>query len=209
MLRSKKTTPISSPSTSFNPPSDVENSPIDQVALTVSVTDDPSIPVLTFRMWLLGSFSCVLLAFLNQFFGYRTQPLSITSVSAQIAVMPLGHFIALTITDRVFFKGRWCEFTLNPGPFNVKEHVLIAIFANSGTATVFAIDIVNAVRIFYRKNLTFFVSLLVVLTTALMIGLGGWKMVDSGVRMGRNISTVSGGAGGDVVAAEPRAGVFV
>ncbi|CAL9104484.1 unnamed protein product, partial [Musa textilis] len=114
-------------SSSSPPPDQVEeeNSPIEQVALTVPVEDDPTMPVLTFRMWVLGTASCVLLSFLNQFFWYRKEPLSITSISAQIAVVPLGHLMASTVTDHVFFKGSRWEFTLNPGPFNIKEHVLI------------------------------------------------------------------------------------
>ncbi|KAL6004418.1 hypothetical protein ACLOJK_004971 [Asimina triloba] len=144
------------------------NSPIEQVALTVPITDDASIPVLTFRMWVLGTLSCVLLSFLNQFFWYRTEPLSITSISAQIAVVPLGHLMAATITERVFLKGSRWEFTLNPGPFNTKEHVLITIFANSGAGTVYAIHIVTAVKIFYKRTMTFFVAFLVVLTTQVL-----------------------------------------
>lgn len=146
-----------------------ENSPIPQVALTVPTTDDPSLPVLTFRMWFLGTLSCVLLSFLNQFFWYRTEPMVVTAISAQIAVVPLGQLMAAKITDRVFFRGSRWEFTLNPGPFNVKEHVLITIFANSGAGTVYAIHIVTAVKVFYRKNITFFVSLIVVLTTQVSI----------------------------------------
>uniref|UniRef100_A0A251US25 Putative oligopeptide transporter, OPT superfamily n=1 Tax=Helianthus annuus TaxID=4232 RepID=A0A251US25_HELAN len=142
-----------------------DNSPIKQVALTVPTTDDPSLPVLTFRMWVLGTFSCVLLSFLNQFFWYRTEPLSITAISAQIAVVPLGQLMAAKVTDRVFFKGSWCEFTMNPGPFNVKEHVLITIFANSGAGTVYAIHVVTGVKIFYKQHMSFFVSLIVVITT--------------------------------------------
>ncbi|KAL5577446.1 hypothetical protein UlMin_019145 [Ulmus minor] len=65
--------------------------------------------------------------------------------------------MAAMITDRVFFKGKKLEFNLNPGPFNVKEHVLITIFANSGAGTVSAIHLVSAVKIFYRKNMSFFV----------------------------------------------------
>ncbi|THF94061.1 hypothetical protein TEA_018395 [Camellia sinensis var. sinensis] len=145
-----------------------ENSPIEQVALTVSVADDQTLPVVTFRMWTLGTLACVLLSFLNQFFWYRKEPLSITSISAQIAVVPLGHLMASTITNRVFFKGRKFEFTLNPGPFNVKEHVLITIFANSGAGNVFAVYMVSAVKVFYRKNLTFLVSLFVVITTQVL-----------------------------------------
>ncbi|KAE9459633.1 hypothetical protein C3L33_08463, partial [Rhododendron williamsianum] len=124
-----------------------ENSPVRQVALTVPTTDDPTLPVLTFRMWVLGVFSCVLLSFLNQFFWYRTEPLTITAISAQIAVVPLGQLMAARITDRVFFKGKRWEFTLNPGPFNVKEHVLITIFANSGAGSVYAIHVVTVVKV--------------------------------------------------------------
>lgn len=76
--------------------------------------------------------------------------------------------MAAKITDRIFFKGKRWEFTLNPGPFNVKEHVLITIFANSGAGTVYAIHVVTAVKIFYKQNITFFVSLIVVLTTQIL-----------------------------------------
>ncbi|KAG8374544.1 hypothetical protein BUALT_Bualt10G0006200 [Buddleja alternifolia] len=144
---------------------DEENSPIKEVALTVSTTDDPTLPVLTFRMWFLGTLSCILLSFLNQFFWYRIQPLSITAISAQIAVVPLGQLMAARITSRPFLKGTRWEFSLNPGPFNVKEHVLITIFANSGAGTVYAIHVVTAVKVFYKKDITFFVSLIVVITT--------------------------------------------
>ena len=91
-----------------------------------------------------------------------------TSISAQIAVVPLGHLMTSTLTERVFFKGRKWEFTLNPGPFNVKEHVLITIFANSGAGNVYAIHLVSAVKIFYKKNLTFLAALVVVITTQVL-----------------------------------------
>ncbi|KAL4651302.1 hypothetical protein ACB092_01G149900 [Castanea dentata] len=116
-----------------------ENSPVKQVALTVSTTDDESLLVLTFQMWVLGSLSCVLLSFLNQFFGLRKEPLTVSAISSQIAVVPLGKLMAATITNREFFKGTRLEFTLNPGPFNVKEHVLSGI--------VYAILIVTSVKV--------------------------------------------------------------
>ncbi|TYI54048.1 hypothetical protein E1A91_D11G048500v1 [Gossypium mustelinum] len=149
-------------------PDDPENCPIEQVALTVPTTDDPSLPTLTFRTWILGTLACLLLSFLNQFFWYRREPLSISSISAQIAVVPLGHLLAATVTDRVFFKDRKFEFTLNPGPFNVKEHVLVTIFGNSGAGNVYAIHLVTAVKIFYKKRMPFLVALLVVFTTQVL-----------------------------------------
>ncbi|KAL4187975.1 hypothetical protein AMTRI_Chr09g21550 [Amborella trichopoda] len=166
------TTPLldkpSSSTTTEEPNTSPENSPIEQVALTVPVTDDPSLPVITFRMWFLGCLSCVIISFLNQFFWFRTEPLTITSVSAQIAVVPLGHLMAAVLPTRPFFKGKRWEFTLNPGPFNVKEHVLITIFANSGAGSVFAIHIVSSVKVFYKETLSFFVAFLVVITTQVM-----------------------------------------
>ncbi|KAL3730063.1 hypothetical protein ACJRO7_027119 [Eucalyptus globulus] len=64
-------------------PNDVEDteddlSPIEQVRFTVTDTDDPTLPVWTFRMWFLGVLSCAPFSFLNQFFAYRTEPLIIT-----------------------------------------------------------------------------------------------------------------------------------
>lgn len=142
-----------------------DDCPIKQVELTVPKTDDPNMPVLTFRMWVLGLASCILLSFVNQFFWYRTQPLSITSISAQIAVLPIGHLMARTLPTRLIFKGTRFEFTMNPGPFNIKEHVLITIFANSGAGSVYATHILSAVKLFYRRKLTFIPALLVLFTT--------------------------------------------
>ncbi|KAF3332304.1 oligopeptide transporter 7 [Carex littledalei] len=172
--RHQMTTPLleHAPSTSspgkYSEEEEEENSPIEQVALTVPVSDDPTELVLTFRMWVLGTLSCVLLSFLNQFFWYRKEPLTITAISAQIAVVPLGRLMAATLPTRVFFEGSKWEFSLNPGPFNMKEHVLITIFANSGAGTVYAIHVITAVRVFYKQHITFFVSLLVVLTTQVL-----------------------------------------
>ncbi|KAL8528916.1 hypothetical protein ACS0TY_006402 [Phlomoides rotata] len=119
-------------------------------------------------MWVLGAAACVLLSFLNQFFWYRREPLSISAISAQIAVVPLGHLMATTLTRRVFFEGQKWEFSLNPGRFNVKEHVLITIFANLGAENPYSIHIITADKIFYRQRLTSWVSLGVVLTTQVL-----------------------------------------
>ena len=141
------------------------SSVIKQVELTVPKTDDPNMPVLTFRMWVLGLGTCILLSFVNQFMWYRQNPMSVSSISAQIAVVPLGHLMAKYITKRVFFEGCKYEFTLNPGPFNVKEHVLITIFANSGAGTVYATHILSAVKLFYKRELSLLPAFLIMFTT--------------------------------------------
>ncbi|KAM7528653.1 hypothetical protein LguiB_032063 [Lonicera macranthoides] len=75
---------------------------VEEVALVVPETDDPSLPVMTFRAWFLGLTSCVILVFLNTFFKYRTQPLTISAVIMQIAVLPVGKFMAATLPEREY-----------------------------------------------------------------------------------------------------------
>ncbi|KAL5972430.1 OPT superfamily [Asimina triloba] len=153
---------------------EINDCPIDQVRLTVPITDDPTLPVLTFRTWVLGFICCALLAFLNQFFGYRQVGLFITSVSAQILVLPVGKLMAATLPDKTIHVPltKW-SFSLNPGPFNLKEHVLITIFANSGAAPVYAVLIITIVKakVFYGRELHPLAAMLLVQTTQ-MLGYG-------------------------------------
>jgi OPT family oligopeptide transporter len=151
---------------------ELNDSPIEQVRLTVPITDDPKLPCLTFRTWFLGTISCALLAFLNQFFGYRQNALYISSVSAQIVVLPMGKLMAAYLPTRTIrIPGTKWSFSLNPGPFNLKEHVLITIFANSGSNTVYAVGIITIVKAFYHRQLHPLAAMLLTQTTQ-MLGYG-------------------------------------
>ncbi|QHO32435.1 Oligopeptide transporter [Arachis hypogaea] len=145
-----------------------EVSPIEQVRLTVTNSDDPSQPVWTFRMWSLGLFSCCLLSFLNQFFAYRTEPLIISQITVQVATLPIGQFMAAVLPTTEFGIGSW-KFSFNPGPFNMKEHVLITIFANAGSAfgsgSPYAVAIVTIIKVFYERKISFFASWLLIIST--------------------------------------------
>ncbi|KAL0365235.1 UNVERIFIED_CONTAM: Oligopeptide transporter 4 [Sesamum angustifolium] len=150
---------------------DEDESPIEEVRLTVTNTDDPTLPVWTFRMWFLGLLSCALLSFLNQFFAYRTEPLVITQITVQVATLPVGHFLAAVLPETKFRVGGRV-FSLNPGPFNMKEHVLISIFANAGSAfgngSAYAVGIVTIVKAFYRRNISFLAGWLLIITTQVL-----------------------------------------
>ncbi|XP_061373719.1 oligopeptide transporter 5-like [Gastrolobium bilobum] len=150
----------------------VDDSPIEQVRLTIPITDDPTQPALTFRTWVLGLASCVLLAFVNQFLGYRTNPLKISSVSAQIITLPLGKLMAATLpTKQIQVPFTKWYFSLNPGPFSLKEHVLITIFASSGSTAVYAINIITIVKAFYHRSIHPIGAFLLALSTQ-MLGYG-------------------------------------
>ncbi|KAL3742363.1 hypothetical protein ACJRO7_017783 [Eucalyptus globulus] len=151
---------------------EINDSPIEEVRLTVSIKDDPTLPCLTFRTWFLGITTCAILAFLNQFFRFRQNSLSLTSVSAQIVVLPLGKFMAAVLPQEVIrVPGTKWSFSLNPGPFNLKEHVLITIFANAGSSGVYAINIITIVIAFYHRHIHPLVTMLLALTTQ-MLGYG-------------------------------------
>ncbi|XP_022975803.1 oligopeptide transporter 4-like [Cucurbita maxima] len=151
-----------------------EISPIEEVRLTVSTTDDVSQPVWTFRMWSLGLLSCCAMSFVNQFFSYRKEPLVITQITVLVASLPVGRFMASVLPTRKFripgFGSK--EFSFNPGPFNMKEHVLISIFANAGSAfgsgSAYAVGIVTIIKVFYWRSISFFTSWLLVITTQVL-----------------------------------------
>ncbi|XP_031383463.1 oligopeptide transporter 4-like [Punica granatum] len=169
-------TKIPEPEILENPTADDEEvSPIEQVRLVVLNTDDPTLPVWTFRMWFLGLLSCCLLSFLNQFFAYRTQSLVITQITVQVSTLPIGRFMAAVLPTTNFRLpgfGDGGEFSLNPGPFNMKEHVLISIFANAGAAfgsgSAYAVSIVNIIKAFYGRSISFAAGWLLIITTQVL-----------------------------------------
>ncbi|KAF9379834.1 hypothetical protein BGX21_002532, partial [Mortierella sp. AD011] len=138
-----------------------ENSPIPEVAAIVSNTDDPTLPSLTFRFWVMGLGFSALISFCNQFFWFRENPITIGMSVVQLLAYPIGKFMAKVLPYGFF----------NPGPFNVKEHVLIALSANCAAATAYAIDIIVIQKIFYNQDFGFLANFLLILTTQ-MLGFG-------------------------------------
>ncbi|KAG0283860.1 hypothetical protein BGZ96_011767 [Linnemannia gamsii] len=132
-----------------------ENSPIPEVAAIVSNKDEPNLPVMTFRFWVMAvMFSCIL-SFFNQFFWFRTTPLTLSTLVIQLLSYPIGRFMA-----RVLPAGR-----LNPGPFNIKEHVLVALTANCAGGTAYAVDITVIQKVWYNQDYGFLANFLLILTT--------------------------------------------
>jgi len=110
-------------------------SPYEEVAANVPNHDDPSMLCFTFRSFILGILFTCLLSFVNQFFIFRTSPLNIDMILVQLLCYPIGKLLATVLPNRTFqpFGKRW-EFSLNPGPFTIKEHCIISTM--SSTASV-------------------------------------------------------------------------
>lgn len=141
-------------------------SPIEEVQMTVGTSDDPSLPCMTFRTIVLGITANILITVINTFFGYRTEPLHVSAIVIQIAVLPIGRLMARVLPKQplIGFPFIPWRFSLNPGPFNVKEHVMITIFANTGSNAMGTM-LINVVKAFYKRQLDFIPSLLFVVAT--------------------------------------------
>ncbi|KAL7791539.1 OPT superfamily oligopeptide transporter [Trichoderma ceciliae] len=100
-----------------------------EVRAVVEPTDDPTLPVATFRVFLLGTIFTVVGTAIQQFFSFRMPAINITTYVIQLLSMPLGVGLAKWLPSRTVTLGKWA-FSLNPGRFNEKEHLLIALMAN-------------------------------------------------------------------------------
>ncbi|CAI9088190.1 OLC1v1022449C1 [Oldenlandia corymbosa var. corymbosa] len=156
------------------------DSPIEQVRMTVSTKDDPTQSVLTFRTWTLGLAACIILAFVDVFFSFRNNQLWVDQVAAQIVTLPLGKLMAATLPNKnIGIPGTKWSFSLNPGPFSLKEHVLITIFATCGANGVYALHIVSSVKVFYKRPFNPLVAFILSQTT-MFLGYGWagmWRKV--------------------------------
>ncbi|KAI8334789.1 OPT family small oligopeptide transporter [Chlamydoabsidia padenii] len=139
-----------------------EDSPIEEVRSVVPNTDDPTLPVYTFRMWFLGIIFTGLLGFVNQFFWYRQNAMTISTLVVQLLSFPLGKLMEKLIPSSRFF---------NPGPFNMKEHVLITTMASCASQTAYAIDILTIQKLFYLQDMGWGGGILLIWTTQ-FIGYG-------------------------------------
>jgi len=63
------------------------------------------------------------------------------------------------------------EFSLNPGPWNIKEHVLVYIMANVAVGAPYAINAIVVLEIFYEFKTGYWFSVVLVLATQ-MTGFG-------------------------------------
>jgi len=203
---------------------DDEDSPYPEVRASVSNIDDPDMPALTLRMWIVGLILCMfstlvslkdLSSFannrchrsLNVFFNFRAPAPSVVPLVLLLISYPFGKFLAFTMpittyripiphlppsivplpnikTSRI---GMLCinlirpltytrniEFSLNPGPWNIKEHVLVYIMANVAIGNPYALNAVVVSEMYYGIKLGYWFAVVLVLATQLTgFGLAG------------------------------------
>ncbi|KAF4451331.1 hypothetical protein F53441_5675 [Fusarium austroafricanum] len=128
-----------------------------EVRAVVDATDDPTLPVGTFRAFLLGTIFAVLGTGVEQFFSLRMPAIALSTYMVQLLCLPLGKLLAKWLPTRKFnvFSR---EFSLNPGAFSQKEQILIAMMANvsfGGSAVgAYVVSIVQVLKLdtFYGEK---------------------------------------------------------
>ncbi|KAG1878964.1 OPT oligopeptide transporter protein-domain-containing protein [Suillus subluteus] len=150
-----------------------DDSPYPEVRSAVANTDDPSIPCNSFRAWVIGLSWAIVIAGLNQFFFFRYPSVTISSIAAQLLCFPVGRAWAKVMPNVRFFGVK-----LNPGPFSIKEHVLVTIMATVGgyllTRCRLQTDIIAVQRVYYGQRYSFVYQWMVVMSTQLIgFSIGG------------------------------------
>lgn len=131
----------------------LDNSPYPEVRAAVRNFDE-DVPANTVRAWAIGMLLNTVGSALNSLFSMHQPSVLIGPTVVLLVAYPIAWFWNLIMPSRVWntFGYQW---SLNPGPFNLKEHCLIVIMANAsfGSGSAYFTDVLLAMRKWYHQNL--------------------------------------------------------
>ncbi|KAI0794846.1 OPT oligopeptide transporter protein-domain-containing protein [Abortiporus biennis] len=141
-----------------------DDSPYPEVRSAVANYDDPDMPVTTLRAWVIGLCWAMIIPGVNQFFYMRYPTIVVSNLVAQLVSFPMGRAWA-----RFMPRIRIFGISLNPGPFTIKEHVLLTIMAGVGYQSAYATEVIAVQRVYYDQPYGFSYQWMLVMSTQ-MIG---------------------------------------
>ncbi|KAG0041497.1 hypothetical protein BGZ83_001725 [Gryganskiella cystojenkinii] len=144
--------------------SEVQNSVIEAVRLVVPITDDPTLIAVTFRFWIISTFFSIIGAIVQQYYFYRVVQGNFSAFFVTLASYYMGKGMARILPTGSFSIAGY-SMSLNPGPFNIKEHALIGIASSTAANAAYAIDILSATDLFLEHRVGAVGSLLLIITT--------------------------------------------
>ncbi|KAI1495192.1 OPT oligopeptide transporter protein-domain-containing protein [Biscogniauxia mediterranea] len=125
-----------------------------EVRRVVSLHDDTSLPTLTFRYFLLSIIFVIPGAFLSQMNSFRTTYAPYSVFFVQIASNYFGLWLARVLPNRqIRIPFTSSHFNLNPGPWSIKEHVLVTITAASGATGNLATTPIAVGELYFNERL--------------------------------------------------------
>lgn len=149
-----------------------EDSPYPEVRAAVRNYDE-DVPCNTIRAWTIGLLLVTVGASMNTLFSLRQPSIGLGPLIAQIIAWPMGHGWAKVMPTKQF-KTFGIKWSLNPGPFNVKEHSIIVVMAGVSFSVAYATDIILAQLVFYKQDFGILFQLLLTISTqSLGYGIAG------------------------------------
>lgn len=125
-----------------------------EVRQLISLTDDPTLPTITFRYFLLVLIFVTPGAFISQMSYFRTTQSPYSVFFVQIASHYVGHFFAKVLPNwKIGLPGTKWSFSLNPGPWSIKEHVLVTLTAASGATYNLGFYPICVAELFYGESM--------------------------------------------------------
>ncbi|KAK6079231.1 Sexual differentiation process protein isp4-like protein 2 [Seiridium cupressi] len=166
--------PMRDDESAFKELDELEDSPYPEVRAAVRNYDE-EMPCNTVRAWTIGLFLVVIGASMNTLFSLRSPSIGLGALIAQIIAWPIGQGWAKVMPKKQFTLWplgiRW---SLNPGPFNIKEHSIIVVMASVSFSVAYATDIILAQLVFYKQNFGIPWQLLLTISTqSLGYGIAG------------------------------------
>ncbi|KAG8952333.1 hypothetical protein FRC04_004761 [Tulasnella sp. 424] len=137
-----------------------DDSPYPEVRASVANTDDPDMPTLTFRMWFIGITLCLVRGALSFFFSLRWPSPTISYTLVIIVAYPFGKALDRFLPLRYWTFPRALPlvgglgFSLNPGPFNIKEHTLVFMMSFIGDSAMHGFYLIVTVEKHYGTPLS-------------------------------------------------------
>jgi hypothetical protein len=119
----------------------------------VSLTDDTTLPIITFRYFVLSILFVVPGAFLSQLSNFRTTLAPYSIFFVQIASHYAGHLLADALPAWQVNLPFGCGFNLNPAPWSIKEHVVVTLTAASGANYNLAYAPISMAELWYDTKI--------------------------------------------------------
>ncbi|KAF2262978.1 small oligopeptide transporter [Lojkania enalia] len=152
----------------------VEDSPYEQVRAAVKNTDGGE-PACTVRAWVLGLIFVTVASGLNMFLSMRSPAINFPSIVVLLIAYPFGNLWARLVPTKQFRTLGHC-WTLNTGPFNVKEHAVITLMSGISINYAYSTDALLGLlgKPFYNVKLSWGFQLLFTLSSQIIgIALAG------------------------------------
>ena len=118
---------------------------------SVPLEDDPNIPVMTFRYFILSTIFIVPGAFLDTMNSYRTTSAVYSIFFVQIVSHWAGKWMAKALPKKTVNVCGF-EFNLNPSPWSIKETAMITITANSGATGNLATNAISLAELHFNEK---------------------------------------------------------